>query len=114
SAAYASSDIFLFPSETETFGNVTLEAMASGLPTVCADATGSKSLVRHDETGYLVPPGDERAFVRCMKALALDSELRTRFGRRAREVASEYSWPVILGRIDAYYDRLLSERRGEA
>jgi phosphatidylinositol alpha 1,6-mannosyltransferase len=52
--AYASADVFLFPSDTETFGSVTLEAMASGLPTVCADATGSRSLVEPGVTGALV------------------------------------------------------------
>lgn len=113
STAYASSDIFLFPSETETFGNVTLEAMASGLPAVCADATGSSSLVLHGETGFLVPPGDETAFVLHTRALVEDTALRRRMGRRAREVATDYSWPVILGRIDDYYDRLLEEH-GEA
>src|SRR5690606_11649352 len=60
--AYASSDVFLFPSDTETFGNVTLEAMASGVPTVCADATGSRTLVEHGETGLLVPAGNSAAF----------------------------------------------------
>lgn len=113
SAAYASSDIFLFPSETETFGNVTLEAMASGLPTVCADATGSSSLVHDGETGYLVPPGDDASFARQTRALVEDTELRGRLGRRARDVATRYSWPVILGRIDDYYNRLLSEVRAE-
>lgn len=106
--AYASSDIFLFPSETETFGNVTLEAMASGLPTVCADATGSKSLVRHGETGFLVPPGDDAAFVAHTRALVEDAEMRAQFGRTAREVASMYSWPIILGRIDDFYNQLLA------
>lgn len=114
STAYASSDIFLFPSETETFGNVTLEAMASGLPTVCANATGSRSLVLDGETGFLVTSGDEEAFVRHTRALVEDAALRERFGRRAREVSTAYSWPIILGRIDDFYNRLLKERRALA
>ncbi len=56
STAYASADLFLFPSETETFGNVTLEALASGLPVVAADAAGSRMLVNDGVTGRLCPP----------------------------------------------------------
>ncbi len=66
--AYASSDIFLFPSETETFGNVTLEAMASGLTVVAADAAGSASLVDDGRTGVLCPPRDRQVFHRCHSA----------------------------------------------
>lgn len=106
--AYASSDIFLFPSETETFGNVTLEAMSSGLPTVCADATGSSSLVLHEQTGYLVPGKDVEAFKATVRTLVHDAALRQQLGQAAREEAESYSWRLILGRINAYYDSILS------
>jgi phosphatidylinositol alpha 1,6-mannosyltransferase len=107
SRAYASSDIFLFPSQTETFGNVTLEAMASGLPTVCANATGSASLVLHEETGYLVPGENTGAFKERLLGLVHDAAKRQRMGAAAREEAETYSWPLILSRINAYYDLVL-------
>src|SRR5699024_4539877 len=70
--AYASSDIFLFPSATETFGNVTLEAMSSGLPCVVADATGSRSLVESGVNGYLAAPRDTKAFANCVSKIVND------------------------------------------
>jgi glycosyltransferase involved in cell wall biosynthesis len=60
---YASADVFLFPSETETFGNVTLEAMASGLGVIAYNYAAAKMHIRHGETGVLVPYGDSKAFV---------------------------------------------------
>ena len=107
--AYASSDIFVFPSETETFGNVTLEAMASGLPCVCADATGSRSLVRHGETGYLAAPGDARGFADHIERLARDPALRRRMGAAAREHSLDFSWDESMARILGYYRSLLME-----
>ncbi len=62
-AHYASADVFLFPSETETFGNVTLEAMASGLVVVAYDYAAARIHIAHGESGVLVPRGDARAFV---------------------------------------------------
>lgn len=105
--AYASSDIFLFPSETETFGNVTLEAMASGIPTVCANATGSKSLVVDGVTGFLVDSAQPDGFTQALRTLVLDAERRRAMGQAAHTEALTYTWPLILGRIDAYYDTVL-------
>lgn len=101
--AYASSDVFLFPSRTETFGNVTLEAMASGLAAVCADAPGSGSLVRPGATGFLAPPHDATVFLEHVERLVTDAPLRARFGAQAREVALGYDWERVLATILAYY-----------
>lgn len=111
--AYASSDIFLFPSETETFGNVTLEAMASGLPTVCADATGSRSLVLDGETGFLAPPRQTDAFVDAVRMLVQSPELRQQMREAAYQEAQHYAWPVILEKINRYYDVALHEHEME-
>lgn len=105
--AYASSDVFLFPSDTETFGNVTLEAMASGLPAVCADATGSRTLVEHGETGLLIPPGDVRAFAQAVRHLIRREPERRRMGAAARERASAYDWNAVMARMVRYYDEAL-------
>jgi glycosyltransferase involved in cell wall biosynthesis len=108
SRAYASSDVFLFPSDTETFGNVTLEAMASGLPTLCANAVGSRDLVDHNTTGVLCPPGDTDAFVEATRRLVLDTDQRTRMGRAAHQRAQQFTWDSVLARMNKYYDGLLA------
>ncbi|TDI75881.1 MAG: glycosyltransferase family 1 protein [Bacteroidetes bacterium] len=114
SAAYASSDIFLFPSETETFGNVTLEAMASGVPTVCADALGSRSLVNSGITGYLAPPADSVSFTNHVRDLVRNGDLRRELGQNAYQHAQNYSWEAILTRINGYYDEMLSAKALES
>ena len=106
--AYASSDVFLFPSETETFGNVTLEAMASGLPTVCADAAGSRSLVRSGETGFLCTPRDADAFASAVRDLVLDSERRHALGAAGRDAARQYNWPSVLSRMVGFYEGVMA------
>jgi glycosyltransferase involved in cell wall biosynthesis len=106
--AYASSDIFFFPSDSESFGNVTLEAMASGLPAVCADATGSASLVVAGETGYLAHADDAQAFARHITALAADSSLRRRMGDAARARSVQFSWEETLAKMLGYYRALLA------
>lgn len=105
--AYASSDVFLFPSDTETFGNVTLEAMASGLPTICAEAVGSRDLVEDGTTGMLCPPGDVDVFTDVTRRLILDASLRHRMGTAAHERAQDFRWDAILAQMNRYYDDVL-------
>ncbi len=109
--AYASSDIFLFPSETETFGNVTLEAMSSGLPCVVADATGSRSLVESGVNGYLAAPRDTREFAQCVAKIAEDEALWEEMSKAARQKALAYSWDNVNGKLLDDYREALSEPR---
>ncbi len=106
--AYASSDIFVFPSDSESFGNVTLEAMASGLPCVCADATGSRSLVVAGETGLLADASDALGFADNISLLARDAALRQRMGQAARARALTFSWDETMARMLGYYRALLA------
>lgn len=107
--AYASSDVFFFPSDTETFGNVTLEAMASGLPAVVADATGSKSLVESGVNGFLSAPKRTEEFAECIMKIVNDSELRTKMAQVARQKALAYDWNNINeGLLVNYREALLA------
>lgn len=110
-AAYASADIFLFPSDTESFGNVTLEAMASGLPAVAADATGSRCLVDHGRTGFLAAPGDGAAFAAALTTLAADPALRASMGVAARQSSLAFSWDRTMAGILQRYQALASRDR---
>lgn len=110
--AYASSDVFFFPSESETFGNVTLEAMASGLPAVNAIASGSNSLVIEGETGYLVSAADDAGLAARLEALVRDEALRKRMGDAARARALTFSWDAILSGLLDSYRTVLREANG--
>ena len=111
--ALASADVFLNPSVTETFGNVTLEAMACGLPVVASAATGSQSLVDDWETGRLVPPGNPHAFAEALTPYCNNADLRKRHGAAGEAKAREYSWDAINQDVIEVYLRLL-ERTGAA
>lgn len=102
--AYAGFDMFLNPSVTETFGNVTLEAMACGVPPVAALATGSSSLVEDGVSGRLVAPGDVKAFADALQAYAEDPVLRAAHGAESLARAGAYDWDAI---NDSVIDRYL-------
>ncbi len=106
--AYASSDVFLFPSHTETFGNVTLEAMSSGLPCLVADATGSKSLVEHGVNGGLAEPGNKADFTKKLSIITSDESLRKKMKTASREKALAYEWDEINGQLLENYRKALT------
>lgn len=95
-AHYASGDLFLFPSLTETFGNVTLEALASGLPTVAYRSAAAAELIRDGEHGVTVNPGDEAAFVAAAVGVATDAAGRQRLAQAARAKALTCSWDQVV------------------
>ena len=108
--AVASMDVLLNPSVTETFGNVTLEAMASGVPVIAARATGSTSLVTEGQTGRLVEPGNVAAFANAIAAYAADPALRAAHGAAGEERSRAYSWDAINRTVADVYLRLVEAR----
>ncbi len=98
-AHYASLDLFVFPSLTETFGNVTVEAMASGLPVLAFDHAAAGQLIRSGHNGWLVPPGDALRFVAAAEALARDPQLRRAIASQARVAALAQGWDGVVARF---------------
>jgi glycosyltransferase involved in cell wall biosynthesis len=92
--AYASSDIFVFPSTTDTFGNVIIEAQASGLPVVVSDSGGPKELVNENETGLITKSHDVEDLARAIRQLVVDPAQRQSMGNRARELVADRTWPA--------------------
>jgi phosphatidylinositol alpha 1,6-mannosyltransferase len=107
---YASGDVFVFPSTTETFGNVVLEAQASGLPAVVVDRGGPGGIVRSGETGLVARANDPADLAAAAGRLVDDAAERTRMGARAREAASACDWDTINGRLLDSYREVIAER----
>ena len=110
--ALASSDVFLNPSITETFGNVTLEAMACGLPVVAAAASGATSLVQDKITGRLSRPGDIDAFADALVDYQRNPELRKKHGEAGLAFAKTMDWDEINAAVMHVYERVIERRRG--
>ena len=109
--ALASADVFLNPSITETFGNVTLEAMACGLPVVAAAASGASSLVRDGVTGRLARPGEIEAFAEALSDYQRDPALRARHGAAGLAFAETMDWDEINAAVMHVYERVIERRR---
>jgi glycosyltransferase involved in cell wall biosynthesis len=92
-SAYASADIFVFPSTTDTFGNVIIEAQASGVPVVVSDSGGPKELVEDNQNGLITKSHDADDLTRAIRELVVDSDRRKRMGSHARESVINRTWP---------------------
>ncbi len=108
--ALASADLFLNPSVTETFGNVTLEAMACALPVIAVSATGATNLVKDGETGLLAEPGDTGALVDAIASYIADPALRRRHGAAGLAYAKTQDWDVINSAVVKTYIRAIERR----
>lgn len=106
----AGMDVFFNPSITETFGNVTLEAMACGVPVVAARATGSTTLVKHGETGTLVEPGNVPAFADAIQHYVEDADLRRKHGAAGEARSKTFDWDTINRGMADTYLRLVTAR----
>lgn len=100
--AYASMDILVFPSRTDTFGNVALEAMASGVPAVVSSQGGPKFLIENDVTGRVAKSDEE--FGAAAVDLYRDPEKRMRMSQQARAIAQRYSWDAVFEEVYARYE----------
>jgi glycosyltransferase involved in cell wall biosynthesis/predicted metal-dependent phosphoesterase TrpH len=112
-AAYASADMLCFPSETDTFGQVVLEAQASGVAILAVDAGGPAELITDGVDGLLRPPRAE-SLADALVALGASAELRRRLGRAARRAVAARTWERALGRLAGGYRRALSGAAEEA
>ena len=110
-AAYASADVFVFPSLTETFGNVVTEAMASGLAVNAFDTAAAHQHIRDRYSGCLAPPAHEELFLDNLRWLVSDAEGRRGVRMHARHRACQLGWPSVLQRFEGYLQRSCSPPR---
>jgi len=118
SRAYAAVDVFCMPSESETLGFVALEAMASGVPTVCCNAGGLPNLCKDGRTGFLFEPKDSEGFAARVKQLVDDPDLRATMGAAGREETLQWDWraatSVLRNQQYTEAERRFAERRRRA
>jgi N-acetyl-alpha-D-glucosaminyl L-malate synthase BshA len=101
-------DLFLLPSEQESFGLTALEAMNCGVPVIATDIGGLPELVAHDETGYLFPIGETERMAEAAAALLRNHEQHERFGRKARDRAVQgFNANQIIPQYEAFYEEVL-------
>jgi glycosyltransferase involved in cell wall biosynthesis len=103
---YASADVFVFPSLTETFGNVTPEAMASGLPVLAFDYAAAAQLIRGGQSGLLAPCKDARRFDQLAEQLAADPARAALMGAAARIAAEQLDWASVLDKVEALFSNV--------
>lgn len=110
SMSYASSDIFVFPSISETFGLVTTEAMASGLAPAAARAGGAADIIRHEESGLLAERDDPYSLAASVERLLDNPELRKSIVEKAKIRATEFEWEPMFNQLFHRYEEIIGEQ----
>ncbi|MEK7834470.1 MAG: glycosyltransferase, partial [Acidobacteriota bacterium] len=110
--AYANLDLFVFPSHTDTFGNVVLEAQASGVPAIVSDQGGPKFIIRDGETGFVA--ASERGFLDATLKLMAEPELHHQMREAARELACRASWDAVFEQVYQAYEVCLQRAATES
>ena len=100
---YASSDVFAFPSISETYGNVVVEAMASGCACVIADGGGSRSFIKHHFNGFLCEPNNEEEYLQRIIQIIDDNNLKQKFRMNSFSLVKKISWSSL---VDQYFKEL--------
>jgi len=109
-AAYREADLFFSPAAMESFGVVTFEAMAAGLPCLVSDGPGNRDAVEHGRNGLVAPVGDTKAMAGAIVNLMRDEEKRKRFGAAGGEMVARFAWPVVAGEYADAFARLVAGR----
>jgi glycosyltransferase involved in cell wall biosynthesis len=111
---YASADVFVFPSLTETFGNVTIEAMASSLAVVAYRHAAAGDLIHTGVNGMTVEPGDEQAFIQAVVDTTMNRPLLSELGRAGAETVRHHSWEIIINRTEkVLYELIHSQKKND-
>jgi len=111
SQAYASADVFVFPSRLETFGLVVVEAMAAGLPVVASRVGGVTDVVQEGKNGYTFESGDVETLVEGVRKIAVSRDNIERMGRYARQYAETQSWESMMDEVIEIYADLIAEKQ---
>jgi len=113
-AIYATFDLFFLSSRREGICNSLLEAMAMGIPVVATDVGGTKELILHDQTGYMVSNGNVEGMAKAILQLASNTALRKELGIAGRRrIEDDFSFRARLSRIEALYERIIERRKAE-
>ncbi|KUP06607.1 glycosyl transferase [Bacillus coahuilensis p1.1.43] len=104
---YAAADVFLFPSATETFGNVVLESLSSGVPSIVSNQGGVKDIVTHEINGLKCEAGNGEQFVNALEYIINNPSVKHEMAKRARLYALEQSWDCIFDRLFSEYEEII-------